>query len=360
MAKVQPEATIFKNNEPPAFAPHGHCRIGPMCSIPDLLQRFGCDVSSVLAQTALPPDIFAHPDQIISYLDAGRLLDDCATATGCAHFGLLVGQGCSMAGLGLVGHAARAATDVSEALRTLVRFLPLFDRGAAISIRLDGDDAHITYGILAGAMRGAAQAYDLSLMIAFNTLKELCGSCWSPSVVTLPHAAPADVRSYRSLFGTQVSFDAWEAALVFDRFWLTRPLAHSTDAERLRLLGHAARIEAMLDVTTSEQVRRQLRASLPAQWLSENDVATQLHMTNRTLRRRLEDEGTHFRGIVEQLRYATAREFLQASRLECVDIALLLGYSDASALSRAFQRWSGQSPTAWRSTQATAAAGQLD
>ena len=342
--------------DPPAFVPPGHCRVGPLRSIPDLLQIFGCDVGSVMSHTTLSPDIFAHPDQIISYLDAGQLLDDCATATGCAHFGLLVGQGCSMAGLGLVGHAARAATNVSEALRTLVRFLPLFDRGATISIRLDGDDAVLSYGILAGGMPGAAQAYDVSLMVAFNTLKELCGSCWSPSAVTLPHAASAGARPYNTLFGTQVSFNAWEATLVFDHFWLTRPLAHSTDAERLRLLDQAARIEAMLDVTTSEQVRRQLRASLPAQWLSENAVAAKLNMTNRTLRRRLEDEGTHFRGIVAQLRYATAQQFLLVSRLECVDIALLLGYSDASALSRAFQRWSGQSPTAWRNARTTVAA----
>jgi AraC-like DNA-binding protein len=158
------------------------------------------------------------------------------------------------------------------------------------------------------------------------------------------------------LFGTKVTFDAAEAALVFDRFWLERPLTHSTEAERLRLLDHAARIEAMLDVTTSEQVRRQLRASLPAQWLSENDVATRIHMTPRTMRRRLDEEGTRFRAIVEQLRYQMARQFLSTSQLDCVDIALLLGYSEASAFSRAFRRWSGQSPDAWRSAQVLATA----
>jgi len=352
---MQPEAAYFKNHESPAFVPHGHCRVGPLCSIPAVLQRFGCDVVSVLSQTPLPPDICGHPDQIISIPDAARLLDGCATATGCPHFGLLVGQGCSMAGLELVRRAARAPSDVSEAMRMLVRSLPRFDRAAVISMRLDGDDVQLTYATLAGVMRGAAQAYDLSLMIVFNTLKQLCGSGWSPYAVTLPYAPPANVAPYRALFETPVIFDAWEAALVFDRCWLARPLALSNSVERPRLPGPAAGGEALLDITTSERVRRQLRASLPAQWLSENAVAALLHMTNRTMRRRLEDEGTHFRGIVEQLRYATARQFLLASRLECVDIALLLGYSDASTLSRAFQRWSGQTPSAWRSQHATAA-----
>ena len=345
-----------KIHQRPAFVPIGYCRVGPLCSIPALLGRFGCDAHSVLSRTDLPLDSFAHPDQIMSYPDAGRLLDDCAAATGCAHFGLLVGRSCSLAGLGLVGTVTRAANDVAEALRTLIRYLPLFDRGAVLSIRAAEEDVLLSYGMLAGGMKGAAQAYDLSLMIVFNTIKELCGSCWSPSAVTLPHKQPADVRPFRTLFGTNVDFDAPEATLVFDRFWLGRPLALSTGTERLRLLDHAARIEAMLDVTTGELVRRQLRASLPAHWLSEKDVASRLQMTTRTLRRQLADEGTRFRAIVDQLRYETALQFLSTSRLGCADIALLLGYSEASVLSRAFRRWSGQSPDEWRSAQVTATA----
>ena len=112
----------------------------------------------------------------------------------------------------------------------------------------------------------------------------------------------------------------------------------------------------MLDVTTGELVRRQLRASLPAHWLSEKDVASRLQMTTRTLRRQLADEGTRFRAIVDQLRYETALQFLSTSRLGCADIALLLGYSESSVLSRAFRRWSGQSPDEWRSAQVTATA----
>ncbi len=318
----------LSDRETPPLVPAGSCRIGPLCSIPDLLTQFGCDVTTVLLQAGTSPDVFKHPDQTMRYPDAGQLLDDCVAATGCAHFGLLVGQRCSLAGLGLVADVARAATNVGEALRTLTRFLPLFDRGSALSIRIIGNDAQFSYGILAGGMPGAAQVYDLALMIAFNTLKDLCGSCWLPSAVTMPHKAPSDVRPFRRLFETEVTFDATEASLVFDSFWLARSLAYSTSAERLRLLENAAKIAAMLDMTTSEQVRRQLRANLPARWLRENQVAAQLQMTTRTLRRRLADEGTNFRAIVDQLRYETAQQFLSTSLLDCTDIALLLGYAE--------------------------------
>jgi AraC-like DNA-binding protein len=74
------------------------------------------------------------------------------------------------------------------------------------------------------------------------------------------------------------------------------------------------------------------------------------------MRRRLADEGTSFRAIVDQLRYATALQFLSTSLVTCTDVALLLGYSDSSAFSRSFQRWSGRSPNQWRAAQMIAAA----
>jgi len=109
----------------------------------------------------------------------------------------------------------------------------------------------------------------------------------------------------------------------------------------------------MLDITIAERVRRQLRANLPKRWLTEEEVAAQLMMSPRVLRMRLADHGANFRAIVEELRFETARQFLSTSRLDFNNIALLLGYSEASAFSRAFRRWSGKAPSEWRAAQAT-------
>jgi AraC-like DNA-binding protein len=330
------------------LVPPGSARIGPICSIPGLLADFGVDSAEILSALDLPPDLFADPERVMAYADGGRLFAACAERTGCAHFGLLVGQRCSLAGLGLVGNVARVEPDVGTALWTIVRYLPLFDRGAVLSLRVADEEASLVFGILAGGMTGVDQFYDLSTAIAFNTLKDLAGSCWRPSYVTLPHKAPADVRPYRAVFGTEVRFDEAEAAIVFDPVFLGRPLAASTAAERLRLLDRAARIESMLDMTIAERVRRCLRASLPTRWLSEDEAARQLMISPRILRMRLAAAGSSFRAIVEELRYETARQYLATSILECNDVALMLGYSEASAFSRAFRRWSGVAPSDWR------------
>lgn len=330
------------------LVPPGSARIGPICSIPGLLAEFGVDATEILSELDLPPGLFADPERVMAYADGGRLFAACAARTGCPHFGLLVGQRCSLAGLGLVGNVARVERDVGSALWTIVRYLPLFDRGSVLALRVADEEVSLVFGILAGGIPGVDQFYDLSIAIAFNTVRDLCGSCWRPSRVMLPHKAPADIRPYRAAFGTNVRFDEAEAAIVFDRFFLGRPLAASTEAERLKLLDRAARIESMLDMTIVERVRRCLRASLPTRWLSEDEAAAQLMVSPRVLRSRLADARSSFRAIVEELRYETARQFLATSVLELNDVALLLGYSEASAFSRAFSRWSGVAPSAWR------------
>jgi AraC-like DNA-binding protein len=330
------------------LVPPGSARIGPICSIPSLLAEFGVDAAAVLSELDLPLELFADPERVMAYADAGRLFAACAARTGCPHFGLLVGQRCSLAGLGLVGNVAQVERDVGSALWTIVRYLPLFDRGSVLALRVADEDVSLIFGILAGSIPGIDQFYDLSIAIAFNTVRDLCGSCWRPSRVTLPHKAPADIRPYRAAFGTNVRFDEAEAAIVFDRFFLGRPLAASTEAERLKLLDRAARIESMLDMTIVERVRRCLRASLPTRWLNEDEAAAQLMLSSRVLRSRLAESASSFRAILEELRYETARQFLATSVLELNDVALLLGYSEASAFSRAFSRWSGVAPSAWR------------
>ena len=330
------------------LVPAGCARIGPICSIPAVLAELGFDAAKLLSEIGLAPGLFDDPERVMDYRDGGRLLAACAATTGCAHFGLMVGQRCSLAGLGLVGSLAGAEADVGAALRSIVRYLPLFDRGSTLTLRVDEDDASLIFGILTAGMPGADQLYDLAIAIAFNTLKDLCGSCWRPTRVTLPHRAPADRRPFRNHYGAEVRFDEADAAIVFDRLFLGRPVAASAAAERLRLLDRAAKIESMLDMTFVERVRRHLRASLPTRWLTEDEVAARLMISPRVLRLRLSEAGSSFRAILDELRYETARQYLATSVLEFNDVALLLGYSEASAFSRAFRRWSGVAPSTWR------------
>ncbi len=335
-------------DESPRLVLAGEAKRGPTCAIPQVLTELGFDPAAVFDELGVAPDFFEDPERPLSYVDAGRLLAACAAKTGCEHFGFLLGRRYGVTQLGLVGRVAVLSSDVEAALQAMIRFLPIFDRGAILTLREVGEEVSFVYGIFSDGMTGADQLYDLSLTVAFNALKILCGGNWRPKYVTLPHKAPNDARPFRRYYGAETRFDADEAAIVFDRAWLRQPVSTATVTDWIKAVDRAASVEFMIEVTTAERVRRELRTASPVSWPDEAVVAKRLRISARTLRLLLVGEGVSFRQIVDELRFEAARHYLANSRIELKEIALLLGYSDATAFNRAFRRWSGEAPSAWR------------
>ena len=97
---------------------------------------------------------------------------------------------------------------------------------------------------------------------------------------------------------------------------------------------------------------RMLVLSRPGFFPDIDYVAEKLCMSTRTLRRRLKEEGTSYRELLDEIRFGLAREYLEKTTLPMEEICRLLGYSEAGNFSHAFRRWSGQSPRAWRQAAA--------
>jgi AraC-like DNA-binding protein len=96
-------------------------------------------------------------------------------------------------------------------------------------------------------------------------------------------------------------------------------------------------------------VRRLLRKSLAERKFTAPDIARNLHMHERTLHRRLQDEGTSYRIELKNIRFEMARHLLTESDMPLSTIAKALGYADTSAFVRSFKRWTGYTPIQWRS-----------
>jgi AraC-like DNA-binding protein len=111
----------------------------------------------------------------------------------------------------------------------------------------------------------------------------------------------------------------------------------------LRILGLARHGDSFPD-----QVRGVLQATLLTRYASADEVAALFSMHSRTLNRRLREYGTSFRELVDASRYEIAQQMLEGTALDVGKIATALGYADASAFTRAFRRWSGTTPAAWR------------
>ena len=152
-------------------------------------------------------------------------------------------------------------------------------------------------------------------------------------------------------FGCRVRFKAERNAVVLRTSDINRPFT-TYNEELLRILG--AQLDSEIEARRAalkieDQVKQTLKRSLAGRRPNLQDVAQQLHLSVRTLQRRLTEAGVSFNKLVEDTRRELARQYLQQSTVELSEAAFLLGYVDANSFFRAFHGWEGTSPGEWRS-----------
>jgi AraC-like DNA-binding protein len=326
----------------------GVVRVASLASVPSLLRDMGTDPIRLLKGVGLDPRVFKDPENPIGLVDAGRLLEVCAQSTGCPHFGLLVGQRGGVDSLGMLGALMLHSPTVDAALRSLTLHMHLRTRGGVPTRTVEGRWATLGYAIYQRGMPGSAYAHDVAIAIAFNIMRTLCGVNWLPSEVQFARAKPRDARPYRQFFRSPLRFDADRTAIVFDRRWLDRSLP-GCDATLHGLLEKQIAEREALDVEDlAERVRRALRTMLVTGRGAEEHVADLFSIHPRTLHRRLRAQGTSLRGLVEEGRCEIACQLLRDTTMNVSEIANVLDYADATALTRAFGRWMNCPPAAWR------------
>lgn len=333
--------------------PKGFVRIAPFQAIPDLLVEMGIDPLPVIAEAGIDPALFDAPDNTIAFQDVGRLLALGADRAHCPDLGLRLGETMTPTLLGLVGALGNSAPDVGTGLSNMVRYFHLHDRGAVPAMEVRGDQVVLSYTFYEPCVPAVEQIYDAAIMYGQGIMRTLAGPQWKPIEVHFSRAAPECIDLYRRRFRCRVRFGAPENATVFVASWLDCPVV-SADAPTHRAL---AQLVEVLDEDIAADLVGHLRHTLRAlligdlgeQPLSLERTSQALVLHRRTLNRRLRERGTSFKALVDEARYDIARQLLRDTGLPALRIAGMLGYADATAFTRAFRRWSGTTPAAWRS-----------
>lgn len=322
--------------------------MGVAKEIASVLKDIGLDPASVIRDADLDPALFDDGDNVISFVALGRLVTLCVARTKCEHFGLLVGQKATISGLGPVGGLMQHSPTVGEALRNLIQHIHLCDRGAAPLLTISGGEAMLSYAIYQPGVESTDQIADAVMALGAVIMRTLCGTEWSPGEVLLPRQLPVDPGLYRRLFRATVRFDQETAALMFPARWLDHEIAGADPVFRQIFDDRVRELEASNTPEFADDLRRILRTRILAGRCSAEAVATMFAMHRRTLNRHLNQEGKCYQDIIDETRFEVARQLLNDTKLPLSHVAAALGYSEASAFTRAFRRWSGQTPTAWR------------
>jgi len=321
-------------------------------AVPDVLRQLGADPAEVLREAGIDPALFDNPDNRLSHAARGRLFSRCVARTGCRHFGLLVGQEAGLRSFGLVGLLVKYSPDVGAALCSLLRFFHLHNRGGTVELAVEGNRATLSYCAYQPQAEASDQIGDGAVAVMQNIMRELCGPQWVPLEACFVHRRPDDVAPFHRCFRSPLRFDADRYALVFSATWLDRSLPHDDPELRRLLQQQIDALEARHGDDFPGQVRVVLRRTLLTDDASAERVSALFSMHSRTLHRHLAASGTTFRALVDETRFEIARQLLEDSSMDVSRIADTLGYSDASAFTRAFRRWSGTTPTRWRTEHA--------
>ncbi len=321
-------------------------RVGALTAIPRLLIAHGAAPSELLAGAGLLPDALDHAENRVPYPAIVQLLTACAGATGCVHFGILAGAQWHLADLGLAGRLARHSEDLGSALETLTVYMRLNNQGAAAYLTKSGGVAELGYAVFHPRVTEISVAYDVAMASAVNQVRDLLDDPrWRPAEVLLPRTAPGDERAYSQHFGISARFNSDRAALRFPASELGRPLPEADAGRKERLLEEA---DSMLGDEFLLRLHESLRMLLLQGAANSDRVAASLAMHRRTLMRRLARRGTSFQEILDQVRFDVARQLLRETGLSITEIGAALGFSETSAFTHAFRRWSGMSPSEWR------------
>ncbi len=249
-----------------------------------------------------------------------------------------------------LGYAVLASVTLREALERLVHYSSLVGDGARLGLQADADSARLSFVLAPGAKGMPPEGIDAVMSLIVRTCRMLTDRSFALDLVEQRRAAPEDVLPYQRFFRCPLRFAADADALTFSAAVLDQALPngnpelarHNDDLVR-RSFAELQQGNLIDRVRAAIAEHNKPTDATPAR------VARTLGFSERSLQRHLSKLGTSFAELLTQTRREMACSYLREPRFSVTEVAFLLGFEDASSFARAFRRWTGVSPSEFRS-----------
>lgn len=307
----------------------------------------GLDVGPALKLARIDPELIRAPRARVPALAFARLWIELAELMDDEFFGMDT-HPMRRGTFNLMSHAVLDCHTLEHALRRVVSFLRLVMDDIHGELRREGETAMLILHDH-GVMRRLF-AYGTWLIPVHGL------ACWLvrrriPLLeLSFRASAPEDESDYRMRFCDNVHFNAPLSFIRFESHYLD--LRITQDSSSLTSFLNEAPANVLVkyrnDDSISARVRRQLRGQPPEAWPELESLALTLGMSNSTLQRRLQDDGMTYQRLKDDLRRDIAIDLLSAASLTVAEVAAQVGFQETSAFHRAFKKWTGVSPGAYR------------
>ena len=328
------------------------CPVKTLLAVIGYAANAGVPPPELLRAAGLDPLLLADPDAYLLHSQETRVWDEAVRLTGDQDFGLHLAEWVARSPEDLfdvLTFAVRSCATLGEHYRLAGRYIRLIHEGIYLSLEEDGDVARLFHGHIPEQI-GPRHPVEGMLALTLLLGRWGVGAEFVPESVCFMHARPDRVSEQERVFKAPVHYGCPRNELVLARALLDRPQRHA----ELRLLAILDRqLGSLLSGLPESRrfrdvVKRCMMDELPEHEPIVAVIARKLHMSARSLQRRLQSEGTNFAEVLSDLRRDRALRYLQDPRISIGEVAFLLGFLDATAFHRAFKRWTGTTPAEYR------------
>jgi len=250
----------------------------------------------------------------------------------------------------VVGYALMSSRTLAEGFERLVRYQRIIAESSDLSFRLGPEGYSLILTVHGDHLPTTRHSSEASLACALALSKRLSGRPIQPRRVLIQGPQPKNIEPYKVAFHSPLVFGAAHDALIFERADMEAPLPTANEAMAVlhdRFAGeYLARFS---ESRVTHRVRQVLCRILPQGEPKRETLAQALHLSQRTLQRRLQEEGTSFQALLDDTRRELAEQYLAQPGMTLLETAYLLGFADPSNFYRAFRRWFDVTPSEFRS-----------
>ena len=281
------------------------------------------------------------------------IFEELAKLIGDTHLGIRVAKKMNPDTLGGTGYLFMSAENLGAALTSLAQYIDLIQDSTMSRLRIEDDMCHFEYQIQDDNISPRRQDAEFSMSYVAHLAASYSQGRCQPLEFHFEHAPTGSFSDYDSLLGAPIFFERGVNAVSFDRTEVNRPL-NTKDHYLFRTLqslledARASSKSDGNDASWASAVRHRLHERRVAQNPSATEIASRLGVSKITLYRRLSAEGTSFNAILKGRRCELAERFLRQPAIPISEISARLGYSEHSIFTRAFKKWTGQTPAQWR------------
>jgi AraC-like DNA-binding protein len=317
-----------------------HAQKAGIDDLPPILKRAGLTVEDIEDES-----VQLSVASQINYVNLlAQALDD-------RLLGFHVALGMDLRRTGFLYYVAASSAVLGDALRGIARYSTMVNEGIKLETEL-GQTLRIGFEYAGISRQSDRHQIEAWITAIIRCCREITGRELQPTRVTIIHQRIPQSVEIDSFFGHAVEFGADKDEVTFPGEAAKLAIVRADPYLNKLLVRYCedvlARRKTRLGALQAD-VENALAALLPHGGTSIESVAAKLHVSPRTLRRKLAAEGVTFAGILEDLRHALAKHYLAEQDLSISRIAWMLGYTEVSAFSHAFRRWTGGPPRAVRS-----------